>query len=68
MYLTVGEDSENVQLRVWSKALTLPHAGDNSGYKGAMAQTYKHIFLYCTLNNLGTNVTYLQTFTKNAEM
>lgn len=42
MYLTIGENSENVQLRVRSKALTLPHAGYNSSHKGAMAQTYKH--------------------------
>lgn len=39
MYLTVGEDSENVQLRVRSKALTLPHACYNSSHEGAMAQT-----------------------------
>lgn len=41
MYLIIGEDSENVQLGIGSKALTLPHAGYHSSHKSAMTQTYK---------------------------
>lgn len=48
MYLTVGKDSENVQLGVRSKALTLPHARYNSSHKGAMAQTYKQKYNNCS--------------------
>lgn len=63
MYLTVGEDSENVQLRIRSKALTLPHAGYNSSHKGAMAQTYKHkCNVVHSTQNLCGHVTYAQTF------
>lgn len=39
MHLVVGEDSEDVQLRVWGEALTLSHAGDDSCYEGPVAQT-----------------------------
>lgn len=40
-YLVVGEHSEDVQLRVWGKALTLSHTRDDSRYKCPMAQTCK---------------------------
>lgn len=38
-HLVVGENSEDVQLRVWSETLTLPHASDHSCYERAVAQT-----------------------------
>lgn len=39
MHLVIGEDSEDVQLRVWGEALALSHTGDDSCYKCPMAQT-----------------------------
>lgn len=62
MYLTVGKDSENVQLGVRSKALTLPHARYNSSHKGAMAQTYKQKYNNCSESRQCAHVTCSQTF------
>lgn len=37
-YLVIGKDPENMEFRIWSKALALPHAGYHTCHEGAMAQ------------------------------
>lgn len=41
-YLIVGKDPEDVQLCIWGKSLALPHAGNHTGDKCAMAQPCSH--------------------------